>query len=104
MEGNSVMEIYLIKDGDLVCVDQEITATVFESEGYIRYAKTSSQVKKLLNAEYAARRIEELKLLLANSDWKVIVNAELAQAGLPLKYPDLHKERQAWRDEINELE
>jgi hypothetical protein len=98
------MEIYLIKDGDLVCVDQEITATVFESEGYIRYAKDSSQVKKLLDAEYAVRRIAELKLLLSTTDWKVIVNAELVQAGLPPKYPNLHAERQAWRDEINELE
>ena len=104
MEGDSLMEIYLIKDGDLVCVDQEITAAVFESEGYIRYAKTSSQVKKLLDAQYAVRRIEELKLLLADSDWKVIVNAEMIQAGLQPKYPQLHAQRQAWRDEINQLE
>jgi hypothetical protein len=49
-------------------------------------------------------RYQELFTLLKNSDWKVIVNSELQQAGLPLKYPDLHKQRQAWRDEINELE
>ena len=49
-------------------------------------------------------RIEELKQLLASTDWKVIVNAELIQAGLDPKYPNLHTERQAWRDEINELE
>jgi hypothetical protein len=52
----------------------------------------------------AGNRVEELKSLLAASDWKVIVNSELFQAGLPLKYPQLHAERQAWRDEINELE
>jgi hypothetical protein len=49
-------------------------------------------------------RYQELFRLLNDSDWKVIVNAELLQAGLPLKYPELHKQRQAWRDEINELE
>ena len=42
--------------------------------------------------------------LLEESDWKVIVNAELLQAGLPLKYPELHAQRQGWRDEINKLE
>lgn len=52
----------------------------------------------------ARNRIEELKQLLAATDWKVVVNAELYQSGLPLKYPNLHVERQAWRDEINELE
>jgi hypothetical protein len=56
-------------------------------------------------AEVVSRnRIDELKALLSSSDWKVVVNAELFQAGLPLKYPNLHAERQAWRDEINQLE
>lgn len=59
---------------------------------------------KYLNEIDNKNRIEELKSLLAATDWKVTVNAELLQAGLPLKYPNLHEERQAWRDEINELE
>jgi hypothetical protein len=49
-------------------------------------------------------RLQSLKYFLIETDWKVIVNAELIQAGLPPKYPNLHKERQAWRDEINALE
>lgn len=49
-------------------------------------------------------RYQDLFRLLQESDWKVIVNAELVQAGLPPKYPNLHIERQAWRDEINNLE
>jgi hypothetical protein len=53
---------------------------------------------------YRFNRTNELKALLAASDWKVVVNSELFQVGLPLKYPNLHAERQAWRDEINELE
>jgi cell division protein FtsB len=49
-------------------------------------------------------RLSHLKFFLLESDWKVIVNSELVQAGLEAKYPNLHSERQAWRDEINELE
>lgn len=49
-------------------------------------------------------RLQGLKYSLIETDWKVILNAELIQAGLPLKYPNLHEERQAWRDEINKLE
>jgi hypothetical protein len=59
---------------------------------------------KYLNIVKNKNKIEELKALLAASDWKVTVNAELIQAGLPVKYKDLHAERQAWRDEINEIE
>ena len=49
-------------------------------------------------------RYLKLFILLEESDWKVIVNAELIQAGLTPKYPNLHLQRQAWRDEINQLE
>ena len=49
-------------------------------------------------------RIGELLQNLKETDWKVIVNAELIQAGLQPKYPNLHEERQNWRDEINYLE
>jgi hypothetical protein len=59
---------------------------------------------KYLNKINNKNRIEELKSFLANSDWKVIVNTELIQVGLKAKYPNLHAERQAWRDEINTLE
>lgn len=49
-------------------------------------------------------RYQELLRLLQDTDWKVIVNSEMIQSGLPPKYPDLHAQRQAWRDEINKLE
>jgi hypothetical protein len=49
-------------------------------------------------------KIKKLKKLLEQSDWKVIVNSELVAAGLDPKYPNLHVERQAWRDEINNIE
>lgn len=62
----------------------------------------AEQWKQEKHEEWA--RYQELFRLLQESDWKVIVNAELLQAGLPPKYPDLHIQRQAWRDEINKLE
>ena len=58
------------------------------------------------SAEYKNIRKKELLNLLSDSDWKVTVNYELIAAGLPPKYDPsvLHKNRQSWRDEINELE
>jgi len=39
--------------------------------------------------------ISNLKFALSESDWKVVVNSELVQIGLDIKYPNLHTERQA---------
>lgn len=51
-------------------------------------------------------RIRDLKFWLQESDFKVIVNQELIAIGKPPKYDPvkLHAERQAWRDELNDLE
>lgn len=53
-----------------------------------------------------AAEVEELKMQLAESDYKVIKIAECVACGLPLPYDaeQLHSERQAIRDRINELE
>ena len=53
-----------------------------------------------------AAEVEELKMQLAESDYKVIKIAECVACGLPLPYDAeaLHSERQAIRDRINELE
>jgi len=96
--------IYLIKDGDLITTEDEGSLEFYLSIGYKQHQANDAEVKLLLKKANAEIRISELKVLLANSDWKVIVNAELVQAGLEPKYPNLHAERQAWRDEINELE
>ena len=50
--------------------------------------------------------VEELKMQLAESDYKVIKIAECVACNLPLPYDAeaLHSERQALRDRINELE
>jgi hypothetical protein len=75
-----------IKDNKLVDMGQE-------PEVLLLYAKRDKK-----------ERLQSLKYFLIETDWKVIVNSELIQAGLPPKYPDLHEERQAWRDGINDLE
>ena len=50
--------------------------------------------------------IESLKSELQESDYKVIKCAEAMciNTELPYNMTELHKERQAWRDKINELE
>lgn len=50
--------------------------------------------------------IENSKALLSATDYKVTKNAECFALGLELPYnaEELHKERQALRDRINELE
>ena len=50
--------------------------------------------------------IESLKSELQSSDYKVIKCAEAMAIGaeLPYNMTELHKERQALRDKINELE
>lgn len=59
-----------------------------------------------LAAQARAAEVEGLKMQLAESDYKVIKIAECAACGLPMPYDaeELHTERQAIRDRINELE
>ena len=56
--------------------------------------------------EIKQRRIEELKAELAGTDYKIIKCSECSLAGVELPYDiaELHAQRQALRDEINELE
>ena len=53
-----------------------------------------------------AAEVENLKMQLADSDYKVIKIAECVACNLPMPYDAeaLHSERQAIRDRINELE
>ena len=56
--------------------------------------------------EIKERRIAELKLQLSDTDYKIIKCSEYQLAGLELPYDvvALHSQRQAIRNEINELE
>lgn len=59
-----------------------------------------------LAAQARAAEVENLKMQLAESDYKVIKIAECVACGLPMPYDAeaLHSERQAIRDRINLLE
>lgn len=59
-----------------------------------------------LAAQARAAEVEELKMQLAESDYKVIKIAECVACNLPFPYDAeaLHSERQAIRDRINLLE
>jgi len=59
-----------------------------------------------LAAMQRATEVENLKMQLAESDYKVIKIAECVACNLPMPYDaeELHTERQALRDRINELE
>ena len=56
--------------------------------------------------EIKQRRIDELKAQLSSTDYKIIKCSECSLAGeeLPYNVVELHIQRQAIRDEINELE
>lgn len=56
--------------------------------------------------EEKERRIAELKSELNSTDYKIIKCSECSLAGVELPYDvaELHAQRQAIRDEINELE
>ena len=56
--------------------------------------------------ETKQQRITELKAELSSTDYKIIKCSECSLAGVDLPYDiaELHAQRQALRDEINELE
>lgn len=60
------------------------------------------EAEKLKAQEQKVERIKELKHLLADTDYKVIKYSE----GLisEKEYAEVKAQRQAWRDEINQLE
>ena len=60
----------------------------------------------LTEEEKKQARIAELKLALNSTDYKIIKCSECSLAGeeLPYDIAELHAQRQALRDEINELE
>lgn len=62
---------------------------------------TAEELREMNLAE-----ISSLKEQLAESDYKVVKNAECLALGIPFPYnaEELHVERQAIRDRINELE
>ena len=81
------------------------TEQMLADAGWVKVEPTQPSEEELARMERLAE-VEELKMQLAESDYKVIKIAECVACGLPLPYDveALHSERQAIRDRINLLE
>lgn len=81
------------------------TPEILADAGWQKVEPTQPSESELA-AQARAAEVEELKMQLAESDYKVIKIAECTACGLALPYDaeELHTERQALRDRINELE
>ncbi len=81
------------------------TEAMLLEDGWTKVVPTEPSEEELA-AQARAAEVENLKMQLAESDYKVIKIAECVACSLPLPYDAeaLHSERQALRDRINELE
>ena len=81
------------------------TEEMLADAGWTKVEPTQPSESELAAMQRAAE-VEGLKMQLAESDYKVIKIAECVACSLPMPYDaeQLHQERQAIRDRINELE
>lgn len=77
------------------------TAEMYAAAGYLPYTPPTPSAEEVAEQQRLAR-IDELKQLLADSDYKAI---KYAEGWITAEdYADTKAERQAWREEINRLE
>lgn len=78
-----------------------MTVDYYEITDGVIYQRWQSGINKVRVKE----EIERLKILLSDSDYKVIKTYEQSLANIPLDYDiiQVHAERQLLRDKINEL-
>lgn len=81
------------------------TEQMLADAGWVMVTPAEPSEEELARMQRLAE-VENLKMQLAESDYKVIKIAECVACGLPMPYDaeQLHSERQAIRDRINELE
>ena len=95
--------------GKKIVVDGKVilnpTEQMLADAGWVKVEPQQPSESELA-AQARAAEVENLKMQLAESDYKVIKIAECVACGLPMPYDaeQLHSERQAIRDRINELE
>jgi hypothetical protein len=77
------------------------TAQMYADAGYLPYVPPTPSAEEMAEQQRVAR-IEELKTLLQESDYKAIKYAEGWLTGDEYAYTKA--QRQEWRDEINRLE
>jgi len=96
-------------NGKKIVVDGRVilnpTEQMLADAGWVKVEPTQPSEEELARMERLAE-VENLKMQLADSDYKVIKIAECVACNLPMPYDAeaLHSERQAIRDRINELE
>lgn len=96
---------YVIEPNEVEPVEGKMFYTYYEETDTTIIAKTG--LKDIVIPEKTdTEKIEELKTKLTDTDYKIIKCSEYQLAGkeLPYDIAELHSERQALRDEINELE
>lgn len=96
---STLSEIELPEDTSVVIGQHAIV------NGSIVFLGPKSSDTQRYEARSKKSRISDLRYFLSSSDYKVIKNQELLAAGLQAEYnpADLHSQRQAWRDELNQL-
>jgi ABC-type Fe3+ transport system substrate-binding protein len=88
----------LLVDG---CEVHGASAAMYAAQGYYPYTPPEPTAEETAEQQRLAR-IDELRTLLAESDYKAI---KYAEGWITAEdYAEVKAQRQAWRDEINELE
>lgn len=88
-------------------VEVPVMGLVYRDETEEEIAQREAQEKAYLESdEYKQTRLQELKDELASTDYKIVKASEYQLLGLESPYDmlELHKSRQALRDEINSIE
>ena len=100
--GEYAPKVLTLEDGRQVI---NPTAAMYAEEGYLPWTPPQPSESEIEEQERMAS-IESLKMQLAETDYKVIKVAECAAVGeaAPYDVAELHRERQALRDQINALE
>lgn len=101
-EGKTISGKRIVVDGRVIL---NPTEQMLADAGWVKVTPAEPSEEEMARMERLAE-VEELKMQLAETDYKVIKIAECVACGLPLPYDAeaLHSERQALRDRINELE
>jgi hypothetical protein len=85
---------------------EEQTSCKYENSKWIFDEEKYQEIQNQKSAEEKEQKIVELQSQLNETDYKIIKCNEYSLAGLELPYDieTLHKERQAIRDKINQLQ
>ena len=96
-QGNPAPKVLLVDGWEV----HGASAAMYAAAGYYPYTPPEPTAEEAAEQQRLAR-IDELRTLLAESDYKAI---KYAEGWITAEdYAEVKAQRQAWRDEINELE